>query len=368
MLQFSGHFRCFFCGFTLLACSLLCSNAAAQTCVAPPENMIAWWPLDESADSPTGADIAGSNTGTVVAATLGVPGMVERAASFNGVDSFIISSAPNQVLLQYTVDLWVKASALGQIGFTGVFNNFNNVGVGGTSDSIQIDLDGGNPGNYRVVFFSPGVDPIIFGPVTAEWQHLAVTYDGETVRAYLNSEFKDSLALAPADAGTNFRDFVLGRNRAANLYFNGLIDEVEVFDRALSEEEIASIFAAGSAGKCKTKSVNIDIQPRSINPKNNELIRVAILSTAGFNATDVDPSSVQFGRRGAKEVHSRGHIDDVNGDGLPDLILYFRAQETGILCGDTTATLTGETFAGHTVEGTDFIQTVGCPKPPKPKK
>lgn len=108
----------------------------------------------------------------------------------------------------------------------------------------------------------------------------------------------------------------------------------------------------------------IDIKPgsfrNSINPNSNGVIPVAILTTANFDATSVDPLSVLFGPSGAMEAHGRGHIKDVNGDGVLDLLLHFRTQDTGILCGDRSASLTGEKFDGMAFTGSDTIETVGC--------
>ncbi|GEM_PF-6658820 len=107
--------------------------------------------------------------------------------------------------------------------------------------------------------------------------------------------------------------------------------------------------------------VEIDIKPGSdenpVNTKSQGVIPVAVLSTADFDAIDIDVSTVTFGPLGAPESHGTGHIEDVNGDGLNDLVLHFKIQETGIAKGDTEATLTGATFDGTAIEGSDIIRT-----------
>jgi hypothetical protein len=110
--------------------------------------------------------------------------------------------------------------------------------------------------------------------------------------------------------------------------------------------------------------VTIDIKPGNfpnrINPRSHGVIPVAILTTSMFDATMVDPLSVKFGPKGATEAHGRGHIEDADGDGDLDLVLHFRTQETGITCGATSASLTGETLNGQPITGSDSIKTVGC--------
>ena len=90
------------------------------------------------------------------------------------------------------------------------------------------------------------------------------------------------------------------------------------------------------------------------------MIPVAILTTTTFDATTVDPLSVKFGPNGAMEAHGRGHLEDADGDGDLDLVLHFPTQDTGIVCGAISASITGETFGGQAISGSDSIQTVGC--------
>jgi hypothetical protein len=109
--------------------------------------------------------------------------------------------------------------------------------------------------------------------------------------------------------------------------------------------------------------VEIDIKPgspqNSIRPDSSGLIAVAVLTTPAFNALQLDTDTVRFGPDGAM-AHGKDQVKDIDGDGDKDRLLRFRIAETGIQCGDTKATLTGETKAGISISGTDSIRTIGC--------
>jgi hypothetical protein len=114
--------------------------------------------------------------------------------------------------------------------------------------------------------------------------------------------------------------------------------------------------------------VDIDIKPgsypNSINcnqPK--EVISVAVLTTDDFDAMIVDHTSVTF--EGASEIHvdkktgeSQRHEEDVDLDGDMDLVFHFRLGDTGLTCWSTEGVLTGETYDGIPVMGSDSVRMV----------
>lgn len=119
--------------------------------------------------------------------------------------------------------------------------------------------------------------------------------------------------------------------------------------------------------------VNLDIRPDSdSNPINckNELgiIAVAILTTENFDATTVNHTTVTF--EGASEVHvdrktgePKRHIEDVDLDGDLDIVFHFRLGDTNLTCESEEGTITGETFDGLMIEGTDSISQTVTPSP-----
>jgi hypothetical protein len=113
--------------------------------------------------------------------------------------------------------------------------------------------------------------------------------------------------------------------------------------------------------------VSVDIRPRKdanrINPNSSRDINVAIFSVNGFDATTVNPKTVRFGATGIEAVPIHVAIRDVNGDGHFDMVLQFAIQNTGIACGDTSATLTGQTSQGLSITGSSPIKTVQCKQP-----
>lgn len=110
-------------------------------------------------------------------------------------------------------------------------------------------------------------------------------------------------------------------------------------------------------------ALTIDIKPgdavNTINTKSQGKIPVAILSSASFNATvKVNIGSLTFGHSGNEKSLSFCSIQQVNADGLMDLLCHFDTQMAAFQSGDTIGRLKGKTHAGEAIEGTDSVRIV----------
>lgn len=112
------------------------------------------------------------------------------------------------------------------------------------------------------------------------------------------------------------------------------------------------------------RPVSIDVRPGSsvnmVNVEARGLLPVAVLTTDGFDAAQVDPLSVRFGRTGseASPAFVAPVLRDVDGDQDLDRVFNFWVQETGLRAGDSQARLTGRTVGGELFAGVDFVRAV----------
>ena len=115
-------------------------------------------------------------------------------------------------------------------------------------------------------------------------------------------------------------------------------------------------------------AVSIDIRPggfpNTVNLRSRGMLPVAILTTPDFDAMQVDPDSVLLGDAGLSgtAVVFKSTIEDVNGNGFLDLLLFFKIAELvdnrALDASSTVLTLTGDTFDGISVEGSDSVRLV----------
>ena len=213
------------------------------------DNPVGYWRLGEST-GPTASDSVGANDGGYGGGvTLGVPGAIvggsDTAVSFDGSSGRVV--VPFTAALNppaYTAELWAKVDG-GAGSWRSPLTNRDHLPPPGTGQRGYLFYAGTNNrwqfwGGTGTGWQSQNGPSVQDG----EWAHLAGTYDGTTKRLYVNG-----LCVASAPAG-------LLQNTASNLhigaggdggtefYFNGDVDEVAVYDKALAGARVAQHYIA----------------------------------------------------------------------------------------------------------------------------
>ncbi|MBP0011132.1 LamG-like jellyroll fold domain-containing protein [Roseofilum sp. Belize Diploria] len=213
-------------------------NSMHQRLKGDEQGLVAYWPLNQESGTSAEDKTGKGNPGTLHGATWAqetldilTPSAPETeqtseqsVLTFNGRNNYLQVPITEWEASTFSVELWAKASKA-QPGYASVISNSNTTQRG----SFQIDVGGG----YYRLLHSVQVQ---IGKLAQEWQHLAVTYDGKTVKTYLNGEEKNTKAIDSMQ--TVFKVYKLGRNRSNNTYFAGQLSEVRIWDRARTAEEI----------------------------------------------------------------------------------------------------------------------------------
>ena len=76
--------------------------------------------------------------------------------------------------------------------------------------------------------------------------------------------------------------------------------------------------------------------------------------------TSIDIASLRFGVTGEEAAALRAVLDDVDGDGDTDLLVFFRVRETAIDCETLFTYISGVTLTGVSIAATDSVTMVGC--------
>ncbi len=228
-------------------------------------NPVRWWKFDEGSGS-TAYDSAGDNDGTLIDGPIWVTGIINGALDFNGVEDYV--SVPDDSSLDIsgaiTVSAWVKLD-----------DNVNNQAVVG-----KIASGGGySGGGYRLTFYAhtvytDGNFRLIFQKAngiggsgtgnygdntnwdrvvsekddweTGVWYHIAATWDGTTdadgLKMYVDGVPDASHTASQGTIKTNNYALQIGGKNSSD----GTIDDVRVYDRALSAEEIEELYNQGA--------------------------------------------------------------------------------------------------------------------------
>jgi hypothetical protein len=215
------------------------ADAASPTCFPAPPSMIAWWSGDGDLTDRVGGLTGSSGTQSGATAVTFAPGEVAAAFDLHGASYVEIPDAP--ALAQataLTIEAWLFATALG-----GRVLDKNSAGG---SDGYMLDT---HKNKARMIIGKTSVSSPADLP-TGVWTHVAGTYDGAVVSVFVNG----ALAASTPRTGpipTSPVPVRIGADSAGKNRFAGLLDEVVLYDRALSEAELAAVVAGGARGRCR---------------------------------------------------------------------------------------------------------------------
>jgi len=203
------------------------------------KGLVGCWRFDEETGSTAKDSSPYGNHGTIYGATR-VRGIIGKALSFDGVDDYVdCGNKPIYNFTEFSVAIWIN----GKILPSDLGHSLSFIGRGYDSSNYEgWDL---NWWTNDYIYFTVGngstfQEPRFLFQKTNEWHHIVGTYDGTTIKLFLDGEFKDSKTLT----GFKNKDASLFVGRSyRTYYFNGLIDEVRIYNRALSPGEIKIIYA-----------------------------------------------------------------------------------------------------------------------------
>lgn len=236
------------------------------------------------------------------------------------------------------------------------------------------------------------------------WHHFALVISLTETSLSLDGVKQPAVVQGAGSAckGTNYLAF--GRSLWHWNPYDGLLDEIRIWSTARTEVEILNNMPAGrifgneisligywdfeptsdpsvledltdnklngniygrywswfqeNAPVVSSISINIDIKPgsypNSINLKSKGVVPVAILSSTDFDANTVDPSTVKF----AAASPRKWKMEDVDGNGMLDMLLHFETRDLSLTKDCTEAILTGKTTGGQDLEGKDSVNIV----------
>ena len=277
-------------------------SAHGQGCVDPAPGLVAWWPAESHA-----TDVVGANNGIVSAGVTFIAGEVGQAFQFGPSNAGVKVPASASLNVGagagFTIECWINPQDLMASPLV-EWNNGTTYGlhfwVGGFSGpgTLLANLVDG-AGSHHYLKSAGGVVQ------SNMLQHVATTYDKASgvVRLFHNGVMVAQTSLGSVTPNTSWDVFIGTRLAGTDIAsFKGIIDEPSIYNRALTTNEIAAIFAAGSTGKCTPGSPPATPPVVIVGPITNGANSHAYLLLSGSTWTEAEAKAVSLG----------GHLVTIN--------------------------------------------------------
>ncbi|MGH9365624.1 MAG: LamG-like jellyroll fold domain-containing protein, partial [Thermoanaerobaculia bacterium] len=221
--------------------------------------LVGHWKLDEGS-GPTAADSSGSgNTGTWVNSPTPTTGKINGGLSLGGVNSYVDLPNITGGTSTGTVSAWVKFNSVTWgVDGTSVYHHGASFGPG--DDQLMLGAHPGTSSGNNLMFGLYNAGPWMVAdsgliPSTGRWYHLVGSWGPQGLKIYIDGVLKGTNSYT--GSVTNSVTDQIGCNSHAGSCVNGLIDDVRVYNRALSAAEVSKLHLRGGGWQYR-KKITID--------------------------------------------------------------------------------------------------------------
>ena len=261
------------------------NTATATTLATTGSGLVAAYSFDEGTGT-TVTDLSGNrNTGTLRNTTWTSAGKYGNALVFNGSSSWVTISDSSSLHLtsSMTLEAWVNPSSITRSWRDVIYKGNDNYFLEATSYQGSVPPGGGGT-------FGPK-GGLVLGTASLAantWAHLALTYDGAVLRLYVNGVQVSSVSQT-GNLLTSNNPLQIGGDSIFGQYFAGTIDEVRVYNTALTQSQIQADMATpvGGGNGAQAGNVSVSLTPTSValNPGQTQQFAATVAGTTNQSVT-----------------------------------------------------------------------------------
>jgi len=267
---------------TLVLIGLTSLSAQTLPPYVPTSGLVGWWPFNGNSNDESGNGLNGTNTSAVL--TTDRSGLANKAYFFDGLNAGINVNHNIKLNLEgnnsFTFSYWINPSSLSSTKLSAILSKQSSSGL--SQDGFNSNVEFNSSSNYRIQNGASTTSYSIGSPsnsiIVGQWKHIVQVWTGSQGRIYLNGSLVTTLN-GTAQVGNNTSNLLFGKANwvATNVKsFHGKIDDIGIWNRALTQSEITNLYNAVNCAK-----------NTSITPQTNS---ITTGSTATFTALTADPN------------------------------------------------------------------------------
>jgi hypothetical protein len=358
------------------------SEANNQTFGFVDDGLVSWWRMDDLNSTNGLVDYMGRNNGTLVGNTAQIEnGKFGKGMSFDGAGDYVGAGNGRGLNLtnQATWSFWARD--LGSVDNAGIINKY----LASTGKRAYTILRR-NTGGIDIILSADGNTAVNTGGVCgffdSNWTLITIVYNSTHLLYYRNGVYCDIDSTTISSINPTTEPLILGRDYTTR-YFNGSLDEVMIFNRSLSADEIKAlynssanriqtrlnnlnegnnnykIYASDSAGNVANYSLSVELETfrpavEILSPSNNSVLMEDFTNVV-INSSDSNSGNKNVSTFVNTGLVSWWRMDDLNStNGLVD----YMGRNNGTLVGNTAQIANGKFGKAMNFDGDGDYVTV----------